>query len=83
MPRVSADYFDISYRKLLDSLDETVTLLQLHSEQCWADWLAADKERIADGDRYFLDHLLSAFGGMRSFNDLVPQRQRFVRALCL
>jgi Domain of unknown function (DUF6966) len=69
---MSAD-FDVSYQKLLDSLDETVALLRRHAEQHWADWLAADRARIAEGDRYALDHLFSAFGGMGSLNDLVLQ----------
>jgi hypothetical protein len=71
---VSTDTFDSSYQKLLDSLNETVALLREHSEEHWASWLAADRERIAGGDRYALDHLLSAFGGMGSLNDLVLQR---------
>jgi hypothetical protein len=69
---MSAD-FDVSYQKLLDSLDETVALLRRHAERHWVNWLEADRARIAEGDHYALDHLLSAFGGMGSLNDLVLQ----------
>jgi hypothetical protein len=69
---MSPDAYDANYRKLLDSLDEAADLLRRHNEQFWADGLAADRARIAEGDRYALDHLLSAFGGMGSLNDVVP-----------
>ena len=72
---MTADDFDANYQKLLAALDQAVALLEQHSEQHWAAWLATDRARIAEGDRYALDNLLLAFGGMGSFNDLVLQRR--------
>lgn len=69
--QVSDEAFNSSYQKLLDSLDQTVALLREHSEHHWATGLEVDRGRIADGDGHALDHLLSAFGGMGSLNDLV------------
>jgi hypothetical protein len=37
----------------------------------WAERLAGDLRTIRAGDAYGLDHLLQAFGGMGSINDLV------------
>ena len=56
--------------QLLDALAEAVPLLRAHNEDRWASWLETDAARISDGDDYGLDHLLQAFGGMGSLNDL-------------
>jgi hypothetical protein len=37
----------------------------------WANWLQRDRELIEAGDLFGVTHLLSAFGGMGSINDLV------------
>jgi hypothetical protein len=71
MASVSDDDFDREYRKLLEALDRAVALLRDCSVDFWADWLESDRRKIAEGDRYALEHLLMAFGGMGSFNDLV------------
>jgi hypothetical protein len=62
--------FDREYRKLLEALDRAVALLRPYSDS-WADWLESDRSKIAGGDRHALEHLLMAFGGMGSLNDLV------------
>ena len=36
----------------------------------WANWVAADAERVRAGDYGGVDHFLMAFGGMGSLNDL-------------
>ena len=51
-------------------LDEAVTLLSRNHATHWADWLAKDAMRIRRLDFYGIEHLLSAFGGMGSLNDL-------------
>lgn len=56
---------------LLDSLDEATLLLRRFRVDNWADWLDSDKRRLARGDMSAFDHLLSAFGGMGSLNDVV------------
>jgi hypothetical protein len=69
--RVAEDMFDADYERLLTNLDGAVALLRTYATSFWADWLSEDRAKIADGDRYALDHLLSAFGGMGSLSDLV------------
>lgn len=56
---------------LFQALDEAIGILSAAGEQHWRDWLECDRERITHGDAYGLEHLLAAFGGMGSFNDLV------------
>jgi len=68
MPDVT---FDDQYDRLLAALDQAVLLLRRYSKDFWADWLETDRVKIAKGDSYALDHLLQAFGGMGSLNDLI------------
>jgi hypothetical protein len=65
---------DVHLVALESLLDETIALLKQHGEDHWAGWLRISRQRLAAGDAYGLDHLLSAFGGMGSFNDLVVMR---------
>lgn len=58
-------------RSLITALDELSTLLASHGENHWSSWLASDLSRIRAGDFAGITHLLSAYGGMGSFNDLV------------
>lgn len=55
---------------LLAALDEAATLLRAYGVEGWAAWLEDDRRRIAEGHHDALDHLLSAFGGMGSLNDV-------------
>ncbi len=57
--------------ELLSAIAEAVLLLRAHNEDRWATWLEADAEPIAADDAYGLEHLLRAFGGMGSLNDVV------------
>jgi hypothetical protein len=68
---VADQSFDASHANLLVALDEAVALLIEHGEHRWAAWLADDRQRIERGDRYGISHLLQAFGGMGSLNDLM------------
>jgi hypothetical protein len=52
-------------------LDEASELLSAHGATQWADWLSKDARLIRASDFYGIEHLLSAFGGMGSFNDVV------------
>jgi hypothetical protein len=63
--------FDARHERLLESMAELVDALRVVSEDRWADWIERDRGRIAKFDRYGLDHLLQAYGGMGSLNDLV------------
>ena len=55
---------------LISALDETVALLNRHGATHWAKWFERDRELVAKGDFFGVEHLLTAFGGMGSFNDL-------------
>jgi len=56
--------------QLIALLRETVELLEAANERGWAFRLRGDLERLEDDDGSGLDHLLSAYGGMGSLNDL-------------
>lgn len=51
-------------------LEEAEDLLRKHDISHWADWLGKDARLIRGLDFYGVEHLLSAFGGMGSLNDL-------------
>ena len=63
--------FDAHYRQLLDALDDAVALLRSAGETQFADWLEKDRTLIAGGKTRALQHLLSAYGGAGSINDLL------------
>jgi hypothetical protein len=70
---------------LLSALDEAASLLRQSDHKKWASWLEQDRRRIADDDLFGVEHLLQAFGGMGSLNDLVlvePDKDAKLRALC-
>ena len=56
--------------ELVSALDEIVALLRDSNEAHWAAWLEKDRRLIANGDFYGVEHLLQAFGGMGSINDI-------------
>jgi hypothetical protein len=57
-------------RDLVQDLHHVVDMLQRQGEIRWAEWLADDCDLIRHGDVFGLDHLLSAFAGLGSINDL-------------
>ena len=57
--------------ELLSTTDALGGLLQRYGERHWADWVIRDRERIREGDASGIDHLLSAYGGMGSLNDVL------------
>jgi hypothetical protein len=56
---------------LAKKLDEAEALLRNSGHRHWADWLCKDAQRIRDLDFYGIEHLLLAYGGMGSINDVV------------
>jgi hypothetical protein len=56
---------------LLLALVEAIAFLKDWNKAHWVEWLEADAARIRRGDAYGVDHLLGAFGGIGSLNDLV------------
>ena len=57
--------------ELANCLNAAVNLLRSVGEAKWSNWLSTDEQRIRQLDFYGIEHLLSAFGGMGSINDLV------------
>jgi Domain of unknown function (DUF6966) len=57
--------------ELLKILDEIIQLLEADGEQHWSNWMRKSRSRLQDSDYSGIEHLLSAYGGMGSFNDLV------------
>lgn len=63
---------------LANLLEEAATVLRSYEQAGWADWLAKDAKHIRALDGYGIEHLLSAYGGMGSLNDVVLQRNNGV-----
>ena len=59
---------------LAQMLDQAEALLRSYGQVRWAEWLTKDARLIRSLDGYGLEHLLSAYGGMGSLNDVVLQR---------
>ena len=58
-------------RKLIAILAELISLLNSDDETHWSAWMAEAKRRLEGEDVSGVQHLLSAYGGMGSFNDLI------------
>ena len=58
-------------RALIEVLTGLRDLLRQHGIEHWAEWIEIDRDRLQRGDFSGIDHLLSAFGGMGSINDVV------------
>ena len=56
--------------RLIKLIDEVQQLLRKHGEETWANWLEEGCSRIRDRDFAGVQHILSGFGGMGSFNDV-------------
>ena len=57
--------------ELCSTLRTTIQLLEEANESHWSKWLSVSLGRIENGDFSGIEHLLGAFGGMGSFNDLI------------
>lgn len=64
--------YDADVEALLKQVESAIAILErAGGEAHWINWLRADHDRIRARDAYGLEHLLRAFGGMASFNDVV------------
>ena len=52
-------------------LSELIELLERDNETHWSKWMRKAKSRIEASDYSGITHLLGAYGGMGSFNDLI------------
>ena len=57
--------------ELLEVLSEIIEILDEDREEHWSGWMAQSRHRLLDSDYSGIEHLLSAYGGMGSFNDFV------------
>ena len=57
-------------QKLEENLEELAALLTKHGVSHWAQWVAGDLELVKAGNLRGIEHLLSAYGGMGSLNDV-------------
>jgi hypothetical protein len=56
--------------QLVAILEQIEHLLVIHGEQHWSAWITRDITAIKKYDAHGIVHLLSAYGGMGSFDDL-------------
>jgi hypothetical protein len=68
---VSNSDFDEHLAELKLSLDQVVALLREHGEQRWLSWAERCRRELDANDSAAFGHILGAFGGMGSFNDLL------------
>lgn len=52
-------------------IHDAATLLDRYDREHWATWLRDDLARIRAGDAHGVSHLLRAYGGMGSINDIM------------
>jgi hypothetical protein len=57
--------------ELLGTLNEIIQLLESDGEKHWSRWMRQSYKRLLKSDYSGIEHLLSVYGGMGSFNDLV------------
>jgi hypothetical protein len=58
-------------KELITVLQSLIDLLQRDNETHWSKWMRVSKSRIEASDFSGITHLLGAYGGMGSFNDLI------------
>lgn len=57
--------------ELCEKLREASALLKSAGDYHWSEWMDKSLARIERSDLSGVDHLLGAYGGMGSFNDLI------------
>jgi hypothetical protein len=65
---------DERYNRLVADLGTLQKWLEDRGESQWAEWLGSSRQQIIAQDGNGLSHLLRAYGGMGSFNDLQISR---------
>ena len=58
-------------KELISVLEKLISLLESDNEKHWSTWLTNSKLRIEGSDFSGIELLLSSYGGMGSFNDLI------------
>lgn len=57
--------------QLIAVLEAIIQVLDSDGEKHWRKWMASARSRLVNSDYSGVEHLLDAYGGMGSFNDLV------------
>jgi hypothetical protein len=63
--------FDARLARLIRNLNEIADLLRKHGESHWLRWATTCRTELDTHDAAAFDHVLGAFGGMGSLNDLL------------
>ena len=58
-------------QELLVTLEKLASLLSSDGERNWSAWMLRAKSQLENSDYSGVEYLLSAYGGMGSFNDFV------------
>ena len=61
--------------ELIGVLDDIIEILDSDGEMRWSGWMRTSKSRLESSDFSGITHLLGAYGGMGSFNDLIICQQ--------
>ena len=59
--------------RLVALLDELGVVLRELDQDHWADWVCESARRLSQSDFSGIKHLQGAYGGMGSFNDVLPE----------
>ena len=62
---------DSTIKELIETLDELAELLDSDGASRWGSWMSTSAQRLGNGDLSGVEHLLRAYGGMGSINDLI------------
>lgn len=57
--------------QLIGVLDRLAVVLESDGATHWSQWMRKARGHLLNADYYGIEYLLSAYGGMGSFNDLV------------
>ncbi|MFJ4144763.1 DUF6966 domain-containing protein [Pseudomonas sp. NPDC089734] len=68
--------------ELIRVLDELIAVLESDDEEHWSAWFRNARAQLLDSDYAGIASVLSAFGGMGSFNDLTLGRSYKNGVLC-
>jgi hypothetical protein len=67
--------------ELVAALSEAARQLRARGEDHWANWLDTSRAHLERDDAYGLVHLMRAYGGMGSINDIYPQDEAGLSSL--
>ncbi len=62
---------DSTTQELIGTLNQLAELLESDGDRHWSSWVRRAQARLEKSDHSGVEYLLSAYGGMGSFNDLI------------